>query len=258
MSFTQLKEIGTGFWNLRASFKLLGGMVDIGTHMSFIRLESGKILVIDTCNVGADAKAEIDQLTDNGNLIEAVIATHPYHTLAFVPFFKLYPQAKYYGTPRHCKVITEIEWSGDVNDTAIREIWEPEVYMRIPAGSDFATPGPNNHFSNVFVFHKKSKTIHNDDTIMYTTSAGCLARAAGVKSNCFQFHLSLKSVGLYPTAEAPLEFKAWVQSIISDWDFDNLCSAHNGVKIGGAKAMLEAALVDATPVLESLSNKHKK
>lgn len=41
--------------------------------MSLIRLESGKFLVIDTIMMSVDQKQEFDNLTDNGNLIEAGI-----------------------------------------------------------------------------------------------------------------------------------------------------------------------------------------
>lgn len=59
--------------------------------MSLIKLASGKFLVIDTVPLEDDQKAALDQLTDNGALIEAVVATHPFHTLAFPAFYKAYP-----------------------------------------------------------------------------------------------------------------------------------------------------------------------
>lgn len=47
------------------------GLVDIGTHMSFLRLESGKFLVVDCLDLLPSQKKEIDDLTANGTLIEA-------------------------------------------------------------------------------------------------------------------------------------------------------------------------------------------
>ena len=41
-----------------------------------------------------EAKAELDILTDKGRLIEAVVATHPFHTLAFPDFYAQYPAAR--------------------------------------------------------------------------------------------------------------------------------------------------------------------
>ena len=77
MTFNHLIEVGPGFYNIRSSFKLLCGLIDLGTHMSVAKLANGKYLVIDTVNLTTEQKAEFDTLTDNGNLIQAVLATHP-------------------------------------------------------------------------------------------------------------------------------------------------------------------------------------
>lgn len=36
-------DLGSGFWNIRGSFKL-GGFIDIGTQCSLVQLESGKFI----------------------------------------------------------------------------------------------------------------------------------------------------------------------------------------------------------------------
>lgn len=68
---------------------------------------------------------------------------------------------------------------------------------------------------------------------------------AGFKPGTMHFHPSLKSVGLLPTAQAPLDFCSWVEALLRDWDFDNICTAHKGNKVmredreagrGGARA----------------------
>ena len=43
----------------------------------------------------------------------------------------------------------------------------------------------------------------------------------------------LRLAGLYPTAEAPSAFRNFIASIIDEWQFDNLCTAHNGNCISG-------------------------
>lgn len=96
--------------------------------MSLLFLKStGKFLVLDTCALSAAAKIDLDNLTQNGALIDGVIATHPFHTTFFTTFYDMYPAAKYYGTPRHIKMIPSIPWAGDVNTAAVRMLWEPEV-----------------------------------------------------------------------------------------------------------------------------------
>ncbi|KAJ3192790.1 hypothetical protein HK101_005964 [Irineochytrium annulatum] len=255
VEFHKAKEITPGFFNLRTSFTRLMGMLDIGTHMSFLKLNSGKFLVIDTVELNDQSKAEVDRITDNGKLIEAVVATHPYHTLYFPAFYKLYPDAKYYGTPRHLKVQPEIPWAGDVNEESVRKLWEPEIEMRIPEGSEFVYPLPetSNHFNNVFVFHKASRTVHVDDTILISNSPGFLLRLIGFKEGSMMFHPSMSGPGLYPNEDAPKQFICWLEKMMNDWDFDSMASAHNGYMVGGAKALVKDTLEKAKPQLAKLS-----
>jgi glyoxylase-like metal-dependent hydrolase (beta-lactamase superfamily II) len=102
--------------------------------MSIARLSSGKFLVIDTIPLTEQIKAEIDELTENGSKIEAVVATHPFHTLAFTAFHEAYPSVPYYGTPRHLRKLTNIQWAGDLNECSTRNKWRPDIEMSIPEG----------------------------------------------------------------------------------------------------------------------------
>lgn len=93
--------------------------------------------MIDTVVISDELKREFDEITNNGTKIEAVLAVHPFHTLAYSAFHKLYPNVKYYGTPRHIRKITEINWAGQLDNTenkALLSKWAPEVELRIPAG----------------------------------------------------------------------------------------------------------------------------
>ena len=127
MKLENFIEIGNGFYNLKTPFVVVG-LFDVGNQMSLLRLKgSGRFLVIDTCSLSPAAKEELDFLTDGGKLIDAVVASHPYHTMFFVPFHKMYPSLKYYGTPRHIRTIPTIQWAGDVSTEAVQTLWSPEV-----------------------------------------------------------------------------------------------------------------------------------
>lgn len=41
-----LKELGPGFWNAKVPLYLLKGLVDVGNHMSLVRLPSGRFLAV--------------------------------------------------------------------------------------------------------------------------------------------------------------------------------------------------------------------
>jgi hypothetical protein len=252
----KITQVGEGFYNLRASFKVLAGILDIGTHMSFIKLPNGKYLVIDTVPLDDSIKQEIDQLTNKGQDIEAVIATHPFHTLAFPSFYSKYPNVPYYGTPRHLRNQKNIPWEGNIMDHLDK--WIPDVQMRIPAGAEFINPQPEsyNHFTSVWVFAQNARTLHVDDTVSYVDNPTILYKIFGKKAGSMEFHMSIKGPGLYQTEEAPEQFKQWVLDILNDWDFDNICTAHVARKIGGAKPLLEQTLKDAQPLFDKLAKRN--
>jgi len=256
----RLIEIAPGFYNARASLKIAMGLIDIGNQMSLIKLSSGKFLVIDALSLDAQLKSEIDQLTNNGADMEAFLGTHPFHTLYIKPFHDLYPKIAYYGCPRHLKKFPEINWAGNFSDCETRNKWNPEVETKIPNGSEFVAPLPekSNHFSCVFVYHKASKTIHCDDTIMYSVDPGFLLKLGGFKKGSMCFHTSIKGPGLLPNPEAPFQFRDWVAEMLKDWNFDNICTAHFGNKIGGAKTQLEQVLINSDKLFQQLSEKRKK
>ena len=66
-----IRAIGNNFWNIRGSFTVLGGMVELGTQMSLVRLGSGRFVVIDTVQMTPEIQREIDALTNNGELIDS-------------------------------------------------------------------------------------------------------------------------------------------------------------------------------------------
>jgi hypothetical protein len=248
-----LIPIGPNFWNLRGSFKPMP-CFDFGSQMCFIKLSTGKFVVLSTVAISSAAKAEIDALTENGKLIEAVIATHPFHTLYFDAFYKLYPGAKYYGTPRHLRRIKSLQWAGDVSNPEVLTMYESEgLHLRIPDGADFINPPDSNHFTGVIAYHAGSKTLADDDTIMCFERPGCLLGCFGIRAGQVSFHPAPWKDNLLPTAEAPIQFRDFMQRMLDDWDFDNIVAAHTGIKIGGAKAAIQDIFKKEIPALEKLS-----
>jgi len=256
----KLVEVGKGFWNIRGSFKTFAGLIDVGTQMSIIRLSSGRFLVVDTIPLDPTLKTEIDTLTNNGKDIDAVIATHPFHTLAFPDFHTAYPHVPYYGTPRHLRNIKTIPWSGCISDPQVMTAWSPDVEMRIPEGAEWNAPQPeaHNHFNCCWVFSPSARTIHVDDTLNYIADPPFFAKLVGVHKDQLMFHPSMTGPGLHPTEEAPLQFKAWVEQLLLEWDFDNICCAHIENKIGGGHAALSQILADSESTFQKMSDKAKK
>ena len=44
LDYSPLYLVGRNFWILRANFFVVGGILNIGTQMAFIKLESGVVL----------------------------------------------------------------------------------------------------------------------------------------------------------------------------------------------------------------------
>uniref|UniRef100_A0AC34F7D6 Uncharacterized protein n=1 Tax=Panagrolaimus sp. ES5 TaxID=591445 RepID=A0AC34F7D6_9BILA len=93
---------------------------------------------------------------------------------------------------------------------------------------------------------------------MYADNPGILLRLIGYKSGTFAFHPSMKDDGLHPTAAAPYLFRDWMKNMLKDWKFDNICTAHIGVKLGGAHAEVTTLLEKAEPLFAKLSEENKK
>jgi hypothetical protein len=119
-------------------------------------------------------------------------------------------------------------------------------------------PENTNHFNSVWVFHKESRTMHVDDTIFYAQDPGFLLSLGGFKKGSMQFHPSIKGPGLLPNPESPYQFRDFVASVIKDWDFDCIVTAHAGIKATGAKAQLQETLNAAEPLFKELSEKKHK
>jgi hypothetical protein len=54
----RIVEIGNGFYNIRSPFKVLCNCIDVGTHMSLIKLNSGNFLIVDTIEIAASHSDE--------------------------------------------------------------------------------------------------------------------------------------------------------------------------------------------------------
>ena len=149
------------------------------------------------------------------------------------------PPHRYFSTPRHrAKAhLSHIPWVGCVSNPNTQALWSPEVELRIPDGSEFHNPKPpsSNHFSNLFVFHRTSKVVHNDDCICYFDSPKrkigiLLSIAKNLSHDKLDFHGSLGGVGLLPNPQAPLDFKKWIE--VRTWNEMIVPTQHSGFFYG--------------------------
>lgn len=218
-------EVGDGFWNLRGSFKI-GGVVEIRTHASLVRLSSGKFLFLDAYTLDEPALQEVEALT-GGTQVAGILNLHPFHTIHVKRMHEQFPRAKLYGTARHIEKFPDLPWESErCEDEALHHRFREDLAFSIPDGVDFISANENVHFSSVLAYHRLSRTIHSDDTLMYLQMGppfGWLGFSDSVR-----FHMTLGQA-LKRRPGAAVEFRRWAEDLQSDWgDAENLCTAHLG------------------------------
>lgn len=219
----ELLPVHDTFWNIRASFKLAG--IDIGTQASLIRCQDGSFIFLDCCQLSEDVLQSIRKLTENGQQIRAIINLHPFHTIHVAKMHELFPKAELYGTARHLHKFPDLPWQKETTESKqLHEKFAVDLLFSIPEGVDFIAKNDKIHFSSVLAYHRQSKTIHVDDTLMYSKMPGFLS-GLGWQDN-LSFHPTL-AFALQNRSEAADEFEQWVKLLIEQWqDAENLCCAH--------------------------------
>ena len=241
-------DLGAGFWNIRGTFRL-GGVLNIGTHCSLVKLTSGKFVFLDSYTLTDDVRAQIMALTNNGQDVEAVLNLHPFHTVHCAQMAKDFPQAIFYGSSRHHKKVPEVQWAKDlVESDAVAERY-PELKFSISQGIHYIAPNEMIHAGSLLAFHPASKSLHVDDTFMSPPTK--LLEAV------------LPELLLHPTTKKALknepnagkEYCDWASNLAHEWrEVRNFCAAHSFLvkfKEGEFEKALLKAIAKARPKLEN-------
>lgn len=251
-------EVADGFWNLRGSFKI--GPLDIGTQASLVRRPGGTFVLLDACAFDEPTRAWLDERTRGGERLEAVIHLHPFHTLHVAAAHELFPRAHLYGTARHVARLAALPWQPlRTEDPAFHRLYADDFDFMVPRGVDFIADDPKLHFSSVLAFHKPTRTLHVDDTLLYM-KLPWLLRPFG--RDLTRLHPTLRKV-LERRPGAAGAFRAWAAELVERTrDVENLCAAHSAVLLGrdnrGASiaSRIERAVQRAEGVLRAHERKH--
>lgn len=225
----QILNIADNFWNIRGDFKI-GGILNIGTHASIVRCANGKFVLLDAYTLQGKLKNQVDALTNNGADLEAIINLHPFHTIHVKKVHELYPNAKLYGTQRHLDKFPDLPWQSQLTESSeFANLFTDDFEFSVPAGVDFISSNENLHFSSVLAYHKASKTIHSDDTLMYLKFPSIIGV---LKKPEISFHMTLAQT-LEKRAGAAQDFRNWATQLTKQWaDAENLCAAHSSTFLG--------------------------
>lgn len=102
-----MEQLHQDFWNFRGSFKI-AKVIDIGTHMSLVRRANGRFLVLDSYGLDDEDLAQLRALTGQGELVDAIINLHPFHTIHCRALVDALPGARLIGTRRHLTQLPEL------------------------------------------------------------------------------------------------------------------------------------------------------
>ena len=254
----KLLHVADDFWNIRGSYRI-GGVIDVGTQASLVRLASGKFVMLDSYTLSGAVKRQVGELTRGGKDIEAILNVHPFHTVHVRKIHQLYPHAALYGTARHKSRFPELPWADRcTEDPALHEQFAEHFEFSVPRGVDFISANENVHFSSVLVKHRSSLTIHSDDTLMYLRLPS-LMRLFGV-GDAVSFHPTLAKA-LERRAGAAKDFRAWANDLIDRWqDAENLCAAHTAalLAVDNRGDSIHARMVNALDKVSGTLDSHER
>ncbi len=246
-------EISDDFWNIRGSFRI-GGVVNIGTHASLVRLSTGRFVLLDSYALNGNVKRRVMEETNGGNDVEAILNLHPFHTVHCKRMHQDFPDAKLYGSSRHHAQAPGLPWEGIlIDDPELHDLYADDFLFSVPQGVDFISKNSAIHFSSVLAYHRSSDTIHVDDTLMYVVvpfPLGVMNPFTGLS-----FHPTLAQA-LERRAGAASDFRGWADTLADEWGHaNNLCAAHSatlveeGMGSSPVGSRIKTALRRVAPIL---------
>ncbi len=249
-------RISSEFWNIRGDFKVFG-MLNIGTHCSLVRRANDRYVFLDAYTLTDEIKEMVDERTDGGAKIDAILNLHPFHTIHVERAHQQYPDAKLYGTSRHIEKFPDLPWETERTESAgFAKLFADDFEFSVPQGVDFIPDNEHLHFASVLAYHRDSQTIHSDDTLMYLELPAPLG---WLKSPDISFHPTLAKT-LEKRAAAAQEFRTWAFGLIENWgDAENLCAAHSAAWLSNEhpETTLKTKLVAALDKVEHTLKEHE-
>jgi hypothetical protein len=224
-----------------------------------IRRENGKFVFLDSYTLGGAVRKEVDELTNAGEDVEAVLNLHPFHTIHVPKMHERYPNARHFGTARHLSKFPELEWQAlRTEDPELHSMFSRELDFSVPRGVDFISDDENLHFSSVLAYHRTSRTIHVDDTLMYIRLP-LLIHFFGL-TDAMSFHPTLSKV-LEKREGAVHDFNQWAEELAEQWqDAENLCAAHTATLIAedDSETSIQDRILKALAKVQSTLKSHER
>ncbi len=248
-------DLGSGFWNIRGNLRI-GGVLNVGTHSSLVRLSSGDFVFLDSYGFGDEAAGQVMALTDGGRAVRAILNLHPFHTIHCETMHRMFPQADLFGSDRHHRKWPGLPWQPqrvEAPDVAARF---PDLRFSLPGGIDYICQNERVHAGSLLAYHPASNSLHVDDTLNVLPIPGWLRRL--LRQPQVGFHPTLGQA-LQDRPGAAQDFRDWALRIADEWrDIRTVCAAHSqslAIAPGSFPGHMARALAKVEPVLQRFETK---
>lgn len=242
-------DLGNGFWNIRGTLRI-GGVVNVGTHCSLVRLSSGRFVFLDSYELAPEIAARVMALTDNGRAVEAILNLHPFHTLHCGAMHRMFPQAQLFGSDRHHRKWPDLPWQDDPVESPGVAARFADLRFSLPDGIHYICQNERVHAGSLLAFHPASASLHVDDTLNVLPIPGLLRRLLRLPR--LAFHPTLGQA-LQDRPGAARDFRDWALGIARDWSgVRTVCAAHSAtlaIPQGSFPDHVRKALARAEPAL---------
>lgn len=245
----KIHDLGNGAWNIRG-VQRLKGVLNIGTQCTLIERAPGRFIFLDSYSLNGEILDAVMTLTQGGRAVEAVLNVHPFHTLHCAQMARDFPGAAFYGSDRHAAKVPEVDWQPTrVESPKVAALFS-ELEFSLPEGINYISDNENVHAGSLLVYHRKSGTLHVDDTFNAPPVPGLIRRLFG-----------LSRLSLHPMLDravkdhdgAVADFYSWAERIAERWSETRwLCAAHSQlVKFneGAFSAALRRAIASKSETL---------
>lgn len=248
-------DLGNGFWNIRGTLRI-GGVVNVGTQSSLVRLSSGDFLFLDSYGLGDTVARQVMALTDEGRAVRAILNLHPFHTIHCETMHRMFPQALLFGSDRHRRTWPALPWQPEAVESAQVAGRFPDLRFSLPEGIDYICQNERVHAGSLLAYHPASGSVHVDDTLNVLPIPGLLRRLLRLPR--LTFHPTLGQA-LQDRPGAARDFRAWALQIAKEWrDARTVCAAHSAtlaIRPGSFPDHIRRALDRAEPVLKRFESK---
>lgn len=249
-------NLGNGFYNIRGNFRI-GGVLNIGTQCSLIKLDDNRFVFIDSYSLTGDIKDQVMTITNNGEYVEAILNVHPFHTVHCEQMAHDFPNATLYGSTRHQHKLPQLNWAKDTVESQAVANRYSELEFSVPDGIYYIHPNEKIHVGSLLVYHPASQALHVDDTFNtlphFDTIESVLEKIDYSPSKLFLNPLT--KFALTPEANAGKAFCDWAENLANTWQNTRyLCAAHADeveFEKGEFKQLLIEAVAKMRPKLES-------